>query len=331
MTAKRTDSNAPHAVAAVNRPAGAAASAVYAGAAPMTHTHGSLTHLLPAVATAPSRSHGSGPVGDDTHVGLTTSAGPWRPTIADLRVELAHDTPQIMNLDHPLPARLVELPPGKTGLDLIERAGASCGLLVLDGLLLVELASGRAQIGWLVGEGDLVQPSAMHEIALTQGSRWRALTETRLAVLDREFLRHAGGIPIVSRALVRRAGRAANWLLAKSLIISSPLIEERLLLLLALLAERWGRVTPEGVVLRLPLTHATLATLSGARRPSVTLALHALEDQGLLSCPERCTWLLHRRRSDNRSRHTCLTEYERSLGLSVLDGAATRAGSVPAF
>jgi CRP-like cAMP-binding protein len=158
----------------------------------------------------------------------------------------------------------------------------------------------------------------MHELALTDRSRWRALTPARVALLDREFALRAGGIPLVSRVLVNRATRTANWLLAKSLIASSPSIDERLLLLFALLGERWGRVTPAGVSLTLPLTHANLAALCGARRPSVTMSLHALERDGLLSCGTKGTWLLRRRNgSDNGSRVSCLPDYERSLGLGV--------------
>lgn len=245
-----------------------------------------------------------------------------RPQVADLRLELAQEAPQLMRLDHPVAACVVEVMPGKVDLDLIDLAGESFGLMVLDGLLLVELASGRARTGWLVGAGDLVRPSGMREFVLTERSHWRALRDVRLAVLDSEFGVRAGGIPIVSQALVSRATRSANWLLAKSLIISSPLIEERLLLLFALFGERWGTVTREGVMLRLPLTHAILATLCGARRPSVTMALHALEREGRISCTARGTFLLRRCQSENGSGPSCFADYERSLGLGAPASAA---------
>jgi CRP-like cAMP-binding protein len=224
---------------------------------------------------------------------------------------------------------VIELMPGKADLELIDLAGESFGLMVLNGLLLVELESGRAHIGWLIGAGDVIRPAGMHEVALTERSRWRALSDSRLAVLDREFGLRAGGIPAVSRALVNRATRTANWLLAKSLVISSPRIEERLLLLFALLGERWGRVTSEGVALKLPLTHANLAALCGARRPSVTIALHALEREGLLSCAAKGTWVLRRWHSEDGIFPSCFADYARSLGLSVLDPPPDSADSSP--
>jgi hypothetical protein len=60
-----------------------------------------------------------------------------------------------------------------------------------------------------------------------------------------------------------------------------------LLIALWLLAGRWGRQTPSGVALRLPLSHETLGSLVGAKRSSVTLALKALELRGCLERPRR--------------------------------------------
>ena len=50
-------------------------------------------------------------------------------------------------------------------------------------------------------------------------------------------------------------------------------VDDRLLALLWCLAERWGRVVPDGVLVSLRLSHRTLAGMVGARRPSVTTAL----------------------------------------------------------
>jgi hypothetical protein len=58
-------------------------------------------------------------------------------------------------------------------------------------------------------------------------------------------------------------------------------------------ADRWGRVTPEGIVIRLRLTHATLAELAGASRPSVSTALGRLERTGRLRRTPT-GWLLDR-------------------------------------
>jgi len=59
-------------------------------------------------------------------------------------------------------------------------------------------------------------------------------------------------------------------------------IDRRLLVLFWEAANRWGRVTPDGVRVRLPLTHQTLGHLVGSRRPSVSVALSALAARGEL-------------------------------------------------
>jgi hypothetical protein len=61
-----------------------------------------------------------------------------------------------------------------------------------------------------------------------------------------------------------------------------PRVEQRVLGLFWHLAERWGKVRPEGVVVELALTHELIGQLIGAQRPTISLALGALADDGLL-------------------------------------------------
>ena len=219
-------------------------------------------------------------------------------------------------------ARVVRIPRGPFDpTSIVEDGEGWLGLLVLGGLVAVALDSGPAQIGWLVGDGDLIRPWDMGEISLTQGSSWHALMPTRVALLDRGFSRRAGGAPAISRAVVARTAQTTHWLLAKSLIVSAPVIEDRLLLLFALLAERWGRVTPDGVWLELPLTHDWLARLCGARRPSVSTALGSLGEEGLVECAHRGCWLLHGRPAPRRdgtwAENPCWRRYVKAIGFDV--------------
>jgi CRP-like cAMP-binding protein len=217
-----------------------------------------------------------------------------------------------------LDARVVHAARG--GLDLAalaEDAAGWIGLLILDGLVIMRLDAGRAHTGWLIGADDLVRPWDLDDISLTRPAVWQALTPTRIALLDHEFSMRAGGIPILARALVARTTRTATWLLAKSLVMASPLVEDRLLLAFALLGERWGTVNHDGVLLRLPLTHALLATICGVRRPSVTIALRALEADGVLTRTAEDAWLLHRHRTERVSAPcSCWPQYADALGLN---------------
>jgi CRP/FNR family transcriptional regulator, cyclic AMP receptor protein len=69
-------------------------------------------------------------------------------------------------------------------------------------------------------------------------------------------------------------------------IVHYPQVRPRLLLLLWHLADRWGRVTPEGVRIPLRLRHHLLADLLAVRRPSATAALQELIGEGLVSRDE---------------------------------------------
>jgi CRP-like cAMP-binding protein len=201
---------------------------------------------------------------------------------------------------------------------LSEAPDDSIGLLILDGVLLVRLDAGRAHTGWLLGADDLLRPWELDDIALTRATMWHALSPTRLALLDHEFGMRAGGIPLLTRALVARTARTTHWLLAKSLVMASPLVEDRLLLAFALLGERWGTVNPHGVLLKLPLTHSVLATLCGVRRPSVTIALGVLDADGVLTRAAEDAWLLRRHPAElMRGRPSCWRQYTDALGLGA--------------
>jgi len=92
---------------------------------------------------------------------------------------------------------------------------------------------------------------------------------------------------IALRAVWRSHGLALNLAISHQ-----GRIEDRLLLLFWHLAQRWGRVSADGVRLDLPLTHKTLAKLVSAQRPSVTNALGELRERRLLLRREDRSWLL---------------------------------------
>ena len=69
-------------------------------------------------------------------------------------------------------------------------------------------------------------------------------------------------------------------------------VDVRLRMLFWHLAGRWGRVTRDGITLPLTLTHAVLADLVAARRPTVTTALAELTRRGQLE-PVAAGWLLY--------------------------------------
>jgi CRP/FNR family transcriptional regulator, cyclic AMP receptor protein len=103
-----------------------------------------------------------------------------------------------------------------------------------------------------------------------------------LAMLDGDFACRVARWPQVAACLLDRAVERSRVLAFQQLASHLPHLESRLMALLWMLADRWGRVTPDGVLLPIRLTHSTLAELVGASRPSVSSTLKLLERSGLL-------------------------------------------------
>lgn len=168
------------------------------------------------------------------------------------------------------------------------------GLLVTEGLLLRAVAVADTTCAELVGEGDILRPwEHFGETApMPYEVSWQVLTPTKVAVLDRRASEAIGRYPEVMEAIVARAIARAHALALALAMTNIKGVEIRLLVLLWHLADRWGKVTPNGVHLRLRLTHETLGRLIGARRPSVSTALSDLLDQGFVEArPDG--WMLH--------------------------------------
>ncbi len=213
-----------------------------------------------------------------------------------------------------VPSTALTLQPGPFDINSLIAPEACAGLLVLDGLLTAQLQAGRARVAWLLGGDDLIRPWEMDELPLTQGACWQALTTATVLPVARHSWKHATNNPDLTEQLLARAARTGHWLLAHSLILSAPTIEARLLMLFALCGERWGKVTPQGIRLEMPLTHELLARLCGARRPTVTLALRSLTTEGFLTRTTTDTWLLSRPPETNRQ-HRHPTHRVDTLGL----------------
>jgi CRP-like cAMP-binding protein len=190
-------------------------------------------------------------------------------------------------------AAVVELPSGDWR-PAEQGVGAELGLLVLEGLLIRDVAVADARCGELVGPGTLLRPQddpgtdapMRHEIG------WRVVEPARLAVLDRRFLRVATHWPALVVALVARANERAHNLGVMVSIHSLKRVDTRLLAFFWHLADRFGKVTADGVLIPLALTHRQLALLVGAQRPSVTSALGTLAERELLRRDERGNWIL---------------------------------------
>lgn len=167
------------------------------------------------------------------------------------------------------------------------------GLLVLDGLIVRQVTLADRRSGELLGPGEVLRPWDDAETAsLPCEVSWKVIEDARIAVLDRRFLLTIAHWPALIDALLGRLSDRAQTLALNAAIQCLPQVNVRLLALLWHFADRFGRVTPYGVHLPLPLCHADLAELVGAARPTVSIALRKLGDTGQVWRSEDRTWML---------------------------------------
>jgi hypothetical protein len=111
-------------------------------------------------------------------------------------------------------------------------------------------------------------------------------------VLNRAFGVALSRYPEVTAILLDRLdGRAARLATTKA-IAQLNSVDRRLLALFWHLAEDWGRMTSDGIVIPLTLSHRLLGELVGARRPTVTSALATLSRDGKLIRRSDDSWLI---------------------------------------
>lgn len=168
------------------------------------------------------------------------------------------------------------------------------GYLVLEGALVRCVTAAHRTAGELLGPGDLLRPGHDPYEDPAFGTYWRAISEVRLAILDARFTRAGALVPELAPALIGCMTRRAGTLARQLVIVQSQSVETRILVTLNHLAERWGVVTVDGVVLPEFLSHGTLALLLGARRPSVTSAMVRLSARGEVERRVDGRWLLGR-------------------------------------
>jgi CRP/FNR family transcriptional regulator, cyclic AMP receptor protein len=166
------------------------------------------------------------------------------------------------------------------------------GLLVLTGVISREIVLAGRRTAELLGPGDILRPWDEYPAFGAPPPLWRVQSPLLIAVLDARVARACGRWPAIG-AVVGSRHSSRHQILARRLAISQlPAVADRLVLVLCDLASRWGKVTPTGIRLPVPLTHSTLAALVGARRPSVTTALGQLAGADLVErVPDG--WLLH--------------------------------------
>jgi CRP-like cAMP-binding protein len=186
---------------------------------------------------------------------------------------------------------LVQLDASSPELDQVLEEKDAFAALLLDGMVMHRMSIGGRRILRLLGPGDIIVHTWAPRSEILGSSSKRAAGHARIALLGRPLADAARQCPGLIVALHMHLGDQHQRLAVQLGICQLPRVQERVLTLMWLLAETWGRVTPEGTRLPVKLTHSAIGELIGARRSTVSLALRDLVEQGALSAQEH-GWML---------------------------------------
>lgn len=180
---------------------------------------------------------------------------------------------------------------GPLDLEPLLKRYRAFGASVFDGLVMSSLRVGEQTGIHLLGPGDLLVHRSELWPEWLADLDFRTAAPVSIGLLGNDLLAAVYRWPRVLQGLYGSIGDQLQRLTVQLVICQLSRVEDRLMAMLWLLADSWGHVTSGGVRLPLALTHETLGALVGARRPTVTLALRKLTDEGAL-VPQDHGWLL---------------------------------------
>jgi CRP/FNR family cyclic AMP-dependent transcriptional regulator len=192
-----------------------------------------------------------------------------------------------------LRVRISDVPIGEWTLPASAGGSHPFGLLIVAGMLLQEVRLAGRRALELLGPGDVVLPHRRPTESLDVALSWTAAVPSRVAILDDRLQPAFALWPGLAVGLIERTGRQLGRLAVHAAIAQLPRVDQRLEAMFWDLADRWGRVTPSGIHVPLPLPHEVLGRLVGGRRSTITLALSDLADRGIVTRRPDRTWLLH--------------------------------------
>jgi CRP-like cAMP-binding protein len=200
--------------------------------------------------------------------------------------------------EQPLAERVAVVPvqraePGAWNPRTLERdAREPFAAVLIEGVLTREVTIAERGTTQLIGPGDVFNPWPETRAVLPTSVEWRVAEPAVIAVLDQRFLNATRRWPQLGAVLMSRLAAQSDRMAVQCALTALPRVEQRVTALFWHLAERWGRVGSDGVVVPLRLTHDQIGRLVGAQRPTVTLALRDLNRDGIVTRLDQSHWLL---------------------------------------
>jgi len=199
--------------------------------------------------------------------------------------------------ERPLAERAVLVPchefgPGPWRMESLRGDGDAVAALIVRGLATREITIAGRRSAELLGPGDMFHPWSSSDPVVPTTSRFASGSGAVIALLDGRFVAAARRWPQLYAVIHDRLAEQLERAALRAAIMALPRVEQRILGMFWQLAERWGTVRSDGVVIELAITHELIGQLIGAQRPTVSLALQELGSERLLHRTSHNVWTL---------------------------------------
>lgn len=210
---------------------------------------------------------------------------------ADFADAVENDDAALAHRALTLPMR--PLPAGRWKPDLrADGDSAPASLLLVDGAVVRQVTLGGRTSTQFAGPGDILDPWRSGDDLLGCSTQWSVHREANAVVLGKRFAVACRRWPRLADVVVSRLCAQLTRAATMTAISQLPRVELRILAFLWHVADDFGRVGRDGIAIDLDLTHELIGQCTGARRPTVTLALGALTDDGLVRRRRDGLWVV---------------------------------------
>jgi CRP/FNR family transcriptional regulator, cyclic AMP receptor protein len=144
--------------------------------------------------------------------------------------------------------------------------------------------------------GDLLGADRLYEGGIF---RWSCQTVTpteAYSILETEMRAFVANVPDLAVAIIEALSFKVQWLSSLVQVLGTESVSRRLGHLLDTLCELYGVQSDVGITINAPFTHEDLATMVGASRQWVTMALARFQANGILKLGKRRIEVLRRDR-----------------------------------
>jgi CRP/FNR family cyclic AMP-dependent transcriptional regulator len=179
--------------------------------------------------------------------------------------------------------------------DTLTATPTAFDFIVADGVVLKQTRYADRNSLELLGPGDVLAPplTPSRQLETRATSTYQAHGQVSLAVIEDRFRTAARRWPQLSDVLHDRLARQTHRASMHLAILHIARADDRVLALFSDLAERFGHVTNDGIVIDVELTQRLIGQLIGSRRPTVSRALEDLSTTGTLTRTSDNRWMLN--------------------------------------